>query len=271
MKRSKVAVIAVAILLSASLALAQEEEGLIPRLIKKFRARFKPASQEPLKAKTPAPAAKTPAPAAKTPAPAAKTSAPAVKTPAPAVKTPAPPAKIPAPIAASSAAVSPSAMPLKASAPTTAVPAPGEVKAKAPQPVTVSPTIKNMTKEELIKEINSEIQNEDEILDYIPSLKKMKDESGKEYLAYNEGGRIFKLDELDRVKLESLLTRIYNQATILQAERINTQLATIREIQNINRQAATVPRPVPSAPRTPPQPPPAPPKAPPAVPAQPRR
>lgn len=222
MKKAKIAVIMSVIVLSASLAAAQEEEGLIPRLIKRVKDRWaqKTAPQ--------APAPKAPAAQA-----AAPEQAPAVK---PGTS---------APQAAK------------------AVPAEG-----SPTPVVkMSDSVKEMSKDELIKEIESEIDNEDAILDYLPSLKKIKEEGGKEYLAYNIDGKMLKLEELDRDKLESLLFSVYRQASLIQTERITSQLESIRQVENITRRANTVPPAPPPLPRVPQQPP----RTPPSPPAEPRK
>jgi hypothetical protein len=125
---------------------------------------------------------------------------------------------------------------------------------------TVSDSVKNMTKGELVREITSELNDEEELLDYIPTLKKMKDERGVEYYTYSLDGKTVKISDLDRTTLEKLLSRIYNQATLIQTDRINKQLESMRSIQNINRQISVprVPPPVPTAPRQPPKPPPSP-------------
>jgi hypothetical protein len=247
MKRIKVALLTVAALAAFSVtsALAQEEEGLIPRLMKRFQkkeAKAAPKSAVPKEAPA-KPAAQAPVPSKATPPPMSDVAKAAAE----------------------------------------------DIKAKMPTPVTkVADPLKEMSKGELIKEITGELDDEDEILDYIPNIKKLKDESGKEYYAYKIDEKMVRLEDLGREKLEAILSSIYNQGTLIRTERITRQLETIRDVQNITRQTDAASRRVPvvpSIPQQPPvvprvttaptgssaQPPAAPPRIPPSPPAQTRR
>jgi hypothetical protein len=213
MKNIKIITIFTVMILSAAVAVAQEEtEGLIPKLIKRFKSEpAKPVAEKPV-------------------------------------------------------------VPVKPAAP--AMPAAQTAKAEAQGPVVkVGDTVKKMTKDELVKEITSEISDEEEALDYIPTLKMMKDPGGKEYLAYKEGAAMVRLEDLDRDRLESILLNIYNKVAIIRADRLQSQIAAIRQAENIARPPA-VPRNIPVIPgasQQPPRAPVQPPKPPPSIPAQPKR
>jgi len=120
-----------------------------------------------------------------------------------------------------------------------AMAAPGSQKASAKAPM--SGTVKDMTKDEIIKEIADELDNEDEILQVMPQLKKENDAAGKGYYTFN--GR--RLEDLDNGTLEKLSNNVQTQATMIRANRINEQLETMRNI----RRATQAVRPM----RTPPR------------------
>lgn len=88
---------------------------------------------------------------------------------------------------------------------------------------------KEMTKDEILTELKETLKDEEEILDYIPELKKGISEDGKEFYTY-QGAR---LEDLDREKLEKILGRVNNQAVMIRTERINRQLEVIRQTQRI--------------------------------------
>ncbi len=126
------------------------------------------------------------------------------------------------------------------------------------------------TKEDIAKQIKDELDSEDELLNFIPEIKKVKDEDGKESYIYKG----LKLEDLDMETLEGLLIRVNNQALVIRTDRINRQLETIRQTQNVQR-TMMVPRQVPTPPPTaltqPPQVPSTPPKSPQPPPAPARR
>ncbi|MDP3804577.1 MAG: hypothetical protein Q8Q87_03375 [Candidatus Omnitrophota bacterium] len=88
---------------------------------------------------------------------------------------------------------------------------------------------KEMTKDEILTELKETLKDEEEILDYIPELKKGRGEDGKEFYTY-QGAR---LEDLEKEKLEKILGRVNNQAVMIRTDRINRQLEVIRQTQRI--------------------------------------
>lgn len=181
---------------------AQETEGLIPRLMKRFQKKEE-ASKKPAETMPAAvPAKKTIAPAAR---PQADQRMPQI---------------------------------------------PGERSASAEGGRTVTPGLENMTKEELAKDITEELMSEEEIFDYIPQLKTEKDPQGKKIFTFESNGQRIKIEDLDKETLGKLYGTINQVSTKINVDRINQQLETIRQAQNLQR----VTRP-PQAISPPPQPP----------------
>lgn len=156
------------------------------------------------------------------------------------------------------------------------IPAPAvqQVREKAPAPQPAPTTVmekKEMTKDEIVKLIESELEGETEIFDNIPGLKKNTGEGGKIFYTYRIDSKDMKLADIDKAILSGLLNKIYNQATILRTDRITGNLETIRRNQELLR---SVPQPPPqpvSAISQPPKTPSQPPRAPSAPPSPPRR
>ena len=131
----------------------------------------------------------------------------------------------------------------------------------------------DMSTDELVREIADALEDDPEIMNYIPYLKKSKDPEGKEFYMYMET----RLERLDRERLEKIFTRVRQERTRLRTERITRQLESIRQAQQaaaIAQQASRIPRivtPPPQPPRIPSTPTntqvPKPPQAPPAVPS----
>ncbi|MBP7055925.1 MAG: hypothetical protein KBB52_03645 [Candidatus Omnitrophica bacterium] len=167
----------------------------------------------------------------------------------------------------------PAGMPPKGQGPMPQVPGPVTPAGEAGR--TVTPGVDKMTKEELLKDITEELMGEAEIFDYIPQLKPEKDAAGNKVITYEAKGRRVKLEELDRDTLAKLYTMVNQVSTKINVDRINQQLETIRQTQNIQR--ITQPPTVVTAPPRPPQvqtlpspPPQAPPTTPPQVPRVPQ-
>ena len=118
-------------------------------------------------------------------------------------------------------------------------------------------TIKDMTTDEIIASIKNSLENEDEILNFIPNIKLKTDAEGRRSYLYLEGAKELKLEELGREKLEKLLISINQAATQIRAENINRQLESIRQAQNMQRMNAmqNLPRSVVNVPVPPPRPP----------------
>ena len=158
--------------------------------------------------------------------------------------------------------------------PEAAKPAPEAVKAppapdiaavageKAAQAVEKKKIILDMTKGELIEDIIETLDSEEEVFDYVPEIKKAQDPAGKDLYTYS-GAR---LEELEKDLLEKIWTRVHQTATRIRTERIQDQLETIRQIENLRR-ATPPPQPPPQPPRIPPSPP----RIPPQPPEQTRR
>lgn len=121
----------------------------------------------------------------------------------------------------------------------------------------------DMTKDELVADILETLDSEEEVLDYVPEIKKARDATGKDTFTYN-GARF---DELEKGLLEKIWTRVHQTATRIRTERIQDQLETIRQIENLRRATTPPPQPPPQPPRVPPTPP----RIPPQPPEQTRR
>lgn len=154
-------------------------------------------------------------------------------------------------------------------------PAPVTKPKAAPAPITagqplqaaktqVAP-VKAMTKDELLAAIKSTVDQEPEVLSFVPQLKKAKDASGSGLYTY-EGVR---LEDLDKEKLSKVFQTAQQRLAVIKAERVTKQLEMINRTRNIPK--------APSLPQLPPKPPsvntppPAPPRAPSLPPSPPRR
>lgn len=141
-------------------------------------------------------------------------------------------------------------------------------KESAKEPATKMKTRTAMTSAELAEHIKGMLEHEDEILNFIPDLKKEKDSAGNIFYTYQG----LKIENMDKERLDKLFSRIQNEAVRVRTERLNKQLESIRQAQQASiaaQQASRVPTVV--TPPRPPQPPPTPPKPPPPPPAPPRR
>jgi len=131
-----------------------------------------------------------------------------------------------------------------------------------PKPIT------EMTKQETIEAIQDALDSEEEVLDFIPEIKKRKDEAGKDNYFYLSGSKEVSLADLEKEVLDKMLVRVNQTATQIRTNHIQSQLAAIQQahniqnIQNIQRVQTSVPRPA-ATPQTPPKPPTLPPAVPP--------
>ena len=112
--------------------------------------------------------------------------------------------------------------------------------------------VKDMTAVEIIAEIKDELDSDDEILNLMPNIKSRKDANGKGSYVYVEGAKECALEALDKPRLEKLLARIHQTATQIRTGRINKQLETIQQVQNIQRSAVQSQLKSPPAPPRPP-------------------
>jgi len=90
-----------------------------------------------------------------------------------------------------------------------------------------------MTKEEITADIKESLIGKDEIINMIPGMTKEKDEAGNTVYKYNGT----KLEGLDKEALWKLFGRVRNEVTRINTERLNRQLAQIRQIEAANRAA----------------------------------
>ena len=129
-------------------------------------------------------------------------------------------------------------------------------------------SLKDMSKSELIAEINEMLEDEDEVRAMIQGLSQGQDPDGNSYYLY-QGARI---EDLDKELLGKLATRIAQERTRLRTERIKRQLETIRNAQRAADIARQVSRPMTPPAQPPPLPPPQPPRVtlPPRIPQTPR-
>ncbi len=136
-----------------------------------------------------------------------------------------------------------------------AAPAPkAQAKSNGPAPVPaavpkVVPPKKIYTKEEMVTQIKKILDIEEEILNFIPGLKKATTEKGESFYTY-EG---LKLEELDKEKLSKIFTRVRQEATRIRTDRLSRQLETIRRAQQLTDAAAGGPARVPAVPPQPPR------------------
>lgn len=129
-----------------------------------------------------------------------------------------------------------------------AKPAGGTAPAPAAVPKVAPPAKKTYTKEEMIAHIKETLDHEEEILNFIPGLKKATTEKGESLYTF-EGA---KLEELNNEKFDKLFSRVNQEATRIRTDRLNRQLETIRRAQQITSAAggpARVPAPPPQPPR----------------------
>jgi len=124
---------------------------------------------------------------------------------------------------------------------------------------------KELTKTDLIEHIKGNLDHIQEILNFIPGLKKEVDPTGSAIYTYQGG----KIEDLDREQLIKLYSRINSEAVRIRTEKLNRQLESIMRANELTRQANQSAR-IPTPPLAPPQPPvlyvpPQPPSPPPAA------
>lgn len=111
-------------------------------------------------------------------------------------------------------------------------------------------TEKELTVPELIKNIKTNLENLEEIISFIPGLKKETDAAGKITYTYN-GKNIEKLDKEELAKLNS---RVSTEAVRVRTDRINRQLEMIRRTEQMSKQNRLImptpklPTPIPKTP-----------------------
>jgi len=105
-------------------------------------------------------------------------------------------------------------------------------------------TMKEMTPAELSEDMARTLDSYQEILSYMPGLKKEQDQNGKAVYTYQG----IQLDSLDKETLEKLSGRVRNEAVRIRTDRLNRQMQMIRRAQQMSRNARTASG-VPSTPK----------------------
>lgn len=134
--------------------------------------------------------------------------------------------------------------------------------------------LKEMTVEEILQHIKDTLEHQEEVLNVVPELKRIRDTEGR--VSYEFKG--VKIEKLDRDTLMSISNRVTSESTKMHMERLQKQLETIRHAQHASQQAVRTGTPPSMPPRIPPappsvprgyvQPPPQPPPAAPRLPEQ---
>lgn len=130
----------------------------------------------------------------------------------------------------------------------------------APAPKAPAP---EMPRSEMIERIKYDVEMDEGVLEKLPQLKVIMDDSGARSYKYMQDGKEIGLEDLDDARLRTLMDNVSDQTRAHQAGIVNNQLQMIAEAQRASAMQAQIPRPTP----TPPQPP----RTPPQPPQQPRR
>jgi len=121
-----------------------------------------------------------------------------------------------------------------------------------------APEKKEMTRDEVLAVLKSDLAKSDEIFDVIPELKLVKGPQGETYYTYNG----IRLEDMSKEDADKLLVRVRQNLTRLNTERIQMQLESARSAERLRAisppRAPLVPAAIPQPPRTPPSPPSAP-------------
>ena len=112
-----------------------------------------------------------------------------------------------------------------------------------------------MTEKKVSLLVITEKRTIEEILNFIPDLKKQVDSGNK--TSYTFQGK--PLEDLDKETLDKLFGRVRNEAVRIRTERVSKQLDFIRRMEQFNRQnrqmnsirQPSIPRPVPTTPKPP--------------------
>ncbi|MDD5496659.1 MAG: hypothetical protein PHP46_06130 [Candidatus Omnitrophica bacterium] len=108
--------------------------------------------------------------------------------------------------------------------------------------------IAEMTRAEMLGELKRRIEIEEDILKYVPEIKKKKDPDGNVSYVYQAGVQEIKFEDLEEEQLRGLLSKVSSVATKLNTERIQRQLELTRQRAGA---VSGSPR-VPAIPKTPP-------------------
>lgn len=106
------------------------------------------------------------------------------------------------------------------------------------------------TKEELAVHLKMLLEHEDEVIGFVPGLKKEKDAKGAVSYLYQG----VKIEDLDEKSFRTLYAKVQNELNRIRAERLSKQLEAIRQAEQSRRAADQVSR-IPRIATPPPQPP----------------
>jgi hypothetical protein len=104
---------------------------------------------------------------------------------------------------------------------------------------------RELTKSEMVTGIKESLEDNEEMLNFVPGLKMEKSDKGEP--SYKLEG--IRLEDLDKDRLKSVYIKVRQQATRIRTERLNRQMETVRRSQqltNISRQATPRVPPVPT-------------------------
>lgn len=136
----------------------------------------------------------------------------------------------------------------KAAAPTAAAAVDKAAKPAEKKPVPA----KELSKEELVKRLNEKAQHNPDLPSAVQGLA-IKEADGKKYIEFN--GK--KLEDIDKETLLKLYISVSRYLTIRNTERIQKQLRSIKQIEDINRAQRNIAGPgvpvVPKIPQAPPR------------------
>lgn len=127
--------------------------------------------------------------------------------------------------------------------------------------------VKDMTREDMIAELKTDLADNEELFDMMPDIKAEKDDSGVNYFTIN-GTRV---EGLSDETLKNVFTRVRQAVIRIRTDRIQQQLDMVRQAERAQRVIAPlrppqIPSAVRSAPPSQPQSAPKPPSLPPAPP-----
>jgi hypothetical protein len=117
--------------------------------------------------------------------------------------------------------------------------------AQAAQVAGPGQAVKQMTPEEVVKELTRMLNYNKELIKLVPGLEMVKDDKGNIYYTYKQkDGKVVRLEDLDRETLESIFLTVRSDMIRRNTEMTTRQMREIKRIQDMNRQARELRRPV---------------------------
>ncbi len=99
--------------------------------------------------------------------------------------------------------------------------------------------VKEMKREDLIKEIKFTLDASKDSIRAVPGLEMVKDEKGAaNYLFKDKDGKMIKLEDVDKETLEFIFVKVRNERARISNEQTMKQMKEIKRIQDMNRQNA---------------------------------